>query len=325
MEDQYKLGDYTLSREQMELALYFGYTASDLGIFKNFKDVSAKPEKGFVVDIMGIRTRISSLVEAHRTLAGQLLGYPIPCDYHSEAIEWIGLAKGVMDAREKFVAMELGAGIGTWVISGAVMARLRNIKNIRLTAVEADPYHFRCMQQHFKDNGFNPNKHTLLEAVVGAEAGIAYWPMLANSSDDWGLRPIFEKDNVLDSGQGDALSISDYRGFKFDSMRKVTVLAVTELLRREPQWDIVHIDVQGDETTICRAAIADLGSRVKRMIIATHSRKHDGDIFELFAGAGWILEHEKPTRFTFWPKHASLEAMTTHDGTQVWRNLALLD
>ena len=83
--------------------------------------------------------------------------------------------------------------------------------------------------------------------------------------------------------------------------------------------------MQGDESAICRAAIGDLTERVKRIIIATHSRKHDGDIFELFAGAGWILEHEKPTRFRFWPKHASLEAMTTHDGTQVWRNPVLFD
>jgi len=36
--------------------------------------------------------------------------------------------------------------------------------------------------------------------------------------------------------------------------------------------------------------------------------------------AGWILENEKPTRFVFDVDTSSLERMTTHDGTQVWRN-----
>ena len=138
MEDQYTLGEYKLGRDQLELALYFGYKPEDLEILKIFRCIAARPEKGFVVDIFGIRTRISSLVKAHSGLDGQLLGYPVPCDYHSETIEWLGLARGVMAASGKFVAMELGAGIGTWAIAGGVLARFHGIKDIELTAVEAD-------------------------------------------------------------------------------------------------------------------------------------------------------------------------------------------
>jgi hypothetical protein len=36
--------------------------------------------------------------------------------------------------------------------------------------------------------------------------------------------------------------------------------------------------------------------------------------------AGWVLEHEKPAKFNFAPNPLTLEAMTTVDGTQVWRN-----
>jgi len=32
------------------------------------------------------------------------------------------------------------------------------------------------------------------------------------------------------------------------------------------------------------------------------------------------LENEKPCKFTFWPNHASFEAMTTVDGNQTWMN-----
>jgi hypothetical protein len=87
---------------------------------------------------------------------------------------------------------------------------------------------------------------------------------------------------------------------------------------------MIHIDIQGGEYEVCRASIADLGERAKRVIIGTHSRKIDGDLVELFMREGWILEHEKPTKFTFRSNPPSLEAMTTVDGTQCWRNLRLL-
>jgi hypothetical protein len=97
-----------------------------------------------------------------------------------------------------------------------------------------------------------------------------------------------------------------------------------DVVLREPSWDLVHIDVQGDEVEICRSCIDELNSRVRRVIAATHSRKLDGDFLELMFRAGWYLEHEKPAKFAFMPNRTALEAMTTIDGTQVWRNPRLL-
>jgi len=174
------------------------------------------------------------------------------------------------------------------------------------------------MKHHFKDNGFNPDKHTLFEAAIGTNAGIAYWPQLADSTEDWGMRPIFNLEPQND--QINDLTVSDWRGFKFDNIRKVTVVSICDLIRQKPEWDFVHMDIAGDETDVCRAAINEFNDRVKWILVGTHSRKHDGDILELFAGAGWILEHEKPARFEYRPNPPSLEAMTTHDGTQVWHN-----
>ena len=50
----------------------------------------------------------------------------------------------------------------------------------------------------------------------------------------------------------------------------------------------------------------------------------DGDLIDLFHREGWILEHEKPSRFTFVPGATVLEAMNEADGTQVWRNPRLV-
>jgi hypothetical protein len=92
------------------------------------------------------------------------------------------------------------------------------------------------------------------------------------------------------------------------------------VLELEERWDLVHIDVQGWERLICDDARAQLNGRVAYLIVGTHSRKLDGDLVDLFHREGWILEHEKPSRFTFTPGVALLESMNEADGTQVWRN-----
>jgi FkbM family methyltransferase len=297
-----------LTNEYVVLQLFAGYTDADTAILREFVNPDAKPEPGFLVDFLGSRIRSSSLWKHARALDGQLIGLPIPADFHAEAVEWIGLLKAVRGAADRYVAMELGAGFGPWIIAGAVAARLRGIKDIRLCAVEGDPHHFQFLRQHFLDNGFDPDQHTLLEAAVGINAGEAYWPVSDASlaSEQWGSRP-------LETNR-------DYRGLQFQNRQRIEVVALRDVIIREPSWDLVHIDVQGDEVEICRSCIDELTSRVRRLIAATHSRKLDGDLMELMFRAGWFLEHEKPTKFAFMPNHPALEAMTTNDGTQVWRN-----
>ena len=83
---------------------------------------------------------------------------------------------------------------------------------------------------------------------------------------------------------------------------------------------MVHIDIQGWEGEVCRSCIDALSERVKWVVIGVHSRIQDAELLQIFHGAGWILEHEKPTRFRYRPSQVNFEAMVTADGTQVWRN-----
>lgn len=294
-----------LTKDHVSLQLYPGYSSADTQIFSDFANPDATPEPGFVVDFLGCRIRTTSLWTAARGLDGQRLGFPIPADFHAEAIEWIGLLKAVGSAAGQYVALELGAGFGPWSVAGASAARRRGIQDIRLCAVEADPQHFRFLRQHFADNGFDPDGHALFEGAVGVSAGIAWWPIAENSAEAWGSRPI-----VADPNEGAPSA---------ERTMAVTVLSMVDLLRREPAWDLVHIDVQGDETALCQCSIEELNARVRWLIIGTHSRKIDGDLLDLLYRAGWLLEHEKPAKFVFTPQR-SLEEMTTVDGTQVWRN-----
>jgi FkbM family methyltransferase len=288
------------------LQLFPGYQDSDLALFQQFANTDVKPEPGFIVDFMGSRMRTAWLWKEAQAFDGQRLGIPVPEDFHAETIEWIGLLKAVASAGDQYVAMELGAGFGPWTVAGAVAARRLGIKDIRLCAVEGDSRHFQWLRQNLVDNGFDPQQQTLFEAAVGVRAGQTQWPVDESTSCDFGRRPV---PNGV-----------DYRGREFQNTRTVEVIPILDLIVAQPRWDLVHIDVQGDEVNLCRSCLDELSNRVRRMIVGTHSRKIDGDLIDLMFAAGWLLEHEKPTRFYFVPGAPSLEAMTAGDGTQVWLN-----
>jgi FkbM family methyltransferase len=297
---------------------YRGYSDQDLTLFDHFPPVKGHPQPGFIVDFLGIRTRVSHM-KAFGIHDGRVFGTPVPVDdwFHAETVEYVGLLKSVLSAADRYVALELGAGWGPWLISGAAAARRRGIQDIRLHGIEGDPEHFASMRTHFRDNGFDPDAHRLDNAAVGVRAGRARWPKVAVPSDDFAMRPV---DCTGEDGHySGEEKRPDYRGAIFDHI-DVEMLAFDDVLDREPLWDLVHIDVQGTETELCSASIEMLNRRVRWVIVGTHSRKIDGDLMDLFFRHNWLLENEKPARFTYLPGFPTLEVMTTKDGTQVWRN-----
>jgi FkbM family methyltransferase len=294
--------------------IYSGYSAADLWVFDIFSHEPPAPKPGFVTDFLGARTRTSSLWDGVQELDGQVMGRPVPHDLF-EAVEWIGLLKAVATARDgRFAIMELGAGLGPWLVAGAVAARLRGIDDLRLLGVEADPGRFALMRQHFLDNDLDPEQHRLICAAVGVEKGHARWPRITDPANAAGARPVREVGGGLDECD------VAYMQEAIEDFIDVDILPFEDLLLLEHVWDLVHIDVQGWEAKLCAGCVEMLNSRVRWMIIGTHSRAIDGQVIEVLHSAGWFLEQEKPTRFRFDPDQASLELMTEVDGVQVWRN-----
>lgn len=281
--------------------IYAGYKPEELSLIREHFCLSPAPAEGFILDRLEVKTRGSSLWDQVQYLVGTVIPPPIPNDFHAEAIEWIGLLKSVRSARGKYVAMELGAGWGPWVVSGAVAARNVGIRDISLLAVEGDPGHFVFLRQHFIDNGLDPDHHVLLQAAVGAKPGRARWPRV-EPRNSYGTRPIF--------GVGGHLS----------QTFEVQVLSITDLLCQQTRWNLVHVDVQGGEVAICKAGLGALNERAHWLVIGTHSRLIEGLLISLLMGAGWILENEKPAIFEFQRNAPTPEALTRVDGTQVWRN-----
>jgi FkbM family methyltransferase len=304
-------GQDTGTAAEAELQLYRGYADADLALFDRFsgnKALSGTP--GFITDFLGVRTR-PSFVRGVEHLDGKVLGIPVPDDgWHSEAIEWIGLLKSAGSANGSFTAMELGAGWAPWSVAAAAAARLVGLTETRLCAVEADPGHFGFILDHFRDNGLMPEDHRLICAAVGAVAGKGRFPKLPDPSADFGSRP----QTTAEPCQ------TDHIGRQLAEWIEVDIVSISELLRGQPMWDLVHMDVQGWEVELCAAAGPLLDERVKWLVIGTHDSKLHGDLLSLMFQRGWVLENEKPPRFAWTNGASTLLAMTTHDGTQVWRN-----
>jgi FkbM family methyltransferase len=303
---EFVFAGYRFSRADILHNIFLGYDEKEGEILTRLRDPAAKGEPGFITDIFGIRTRTANLWPAMQPFDGSLWGVPIPGNWHWEAPEWIGLMRSVLDAKDSYRIIELGAGWGPAVASGGVFARLKGIKNIKLVAVEADPHHFGYLKQHLVDNNFLPKEYELLEAAVGDNDGSAEWPDTPEVRDQYGSRPIGKS--------------GDYLGRTFRRTRKVKVLSFRSLLMKEPLWDMVHMDIQGSEVEVCQSALNEMNSRVARICVGTHSRKIDGDLLALLSSQEWVMENEKPSRLSFVPKAKTFEVMNTIDGIQIWRN-----
>jgi len=306
----HRMGWEIISRT--DYRLYAGYKPEDLAVFDHFSHAQPHPRNGFLTEFIGSRARITSLWDECRVLEGKVLPLPIPCDYQSDVIEWLGMLKAVLAANGSFAAMELGAGHGPWIAASAAAARLRGINQLSLCAVEGDPGRFAFLQQNIEDNDLTTQDLILLHAAVGIADGSARWPRVPDPRNAGGARP-FRDGNLEEEA---------YLAYLGDWTRdrvEVEVVSASRLLLSRPSWDFVHIDVQGTEAELCRGCLSVLSERVRYLVVGTHSRKLDGELIELLLTGGWRLEHERPARMIC-GSAASMITLTTHDGTQVWRN-----
>src|SRR4029079_19712774 len=109
--------------------------------FASFAAYGGPGARGFITDFLGVRTRVDFLPEPYRTLDGMVCGYPPFPEILHETEEWLGGIRSVLEARRRFVAVELGAGWAPWLVALGTAARKRNIRDLDLVAVEASEPH----------------------------------------------------------------------------------------------------------------------------------------------------------------------------------------
>lgn len=308
-----------------EIHVFVGIQASELHAFEPYHDRTVQPTPGFYTDFSGVRTRLSYFPPLPGKL-DQLVGdIPFPNDgVHAEAIEYLSAIKAVNAADKTFTAVELGAGYGPWLAFSGKAAQRKGITRIKLIAVEADSDRRALMKGHFEDNGLpviNPDTTTSsVEAnCVSVESYLA-------AVGDINGKLTFASAGPLDWGGSvfDGTEENCDQGGKAVSTREVDCYTISHIIRNEPKVDFLHIDIQGYEYKAVESSLVDLRSKVRFMLIETHSRVIEGRLIELLHGNGWQLINEKPCK----PQHnlhVALETMVEVDGSQLWVNLDLVE
>ena len=261
------------------------------------------PEPGSWRDFLGVQTRLSFLPDTCLPWSGQVLVPPGQgfSGVHDEP-EWLGTLRSVLEARDRLVVVELGAGWAPWLVASATAAKRLGIQDILLVGVEGSAGHVAFMREHMRNNGIDPERHRVMHGVVGVEDGTAYFPKLTNPRDDYGAEADFGR-----AGDGAA-------------MEEVPTYSLQTLLADIPRVDILHCDIQGVEAEVFRAAQDVVDAKVSRIVVGTHSRAVEGELQAQFSARGWILEADSACDFVQMPGGA---VVLSHDGTQVWRNTRL--
>jgi FkbM family methyltransferase len=268
-----------------------------------FLDLSDKPgDPDMFRDRFGVLTRCSYLPASYDAYAGKVAtsGDDVGMPLHDPA-ELHGLLLSARDAHGSFTVVELGAGWGPWLVLGAKLAAQRGLP-CRLVGVEASAEHLAFMHSHFYDNALNPNDHLLLHAAVGPEDGVARFPKLPEARADWGTQAKFETSPTVDENED-----------------VIPCMSVTSLLARADPVDLLHCDVQGAEYDALAPAISALSRRVSRIVIGTHSRLIEANLFTLLSSHGWQLEHEQACIMN---QQSDGSMVLAADGVQTWCNPA---
>uniref|UniRef100_UPI0035CC7346 FkbM family methyltransferase n=1 Tax=uncultured Sphingomonas sp. TaxID=158754 RepID=UPI0035CC7346 len=282
--------------------LYDGVDDTDGILLRRHLDPGA-PEAGFVRNFLGTR------MQAEFTLpTAGMSGFvynDIPTvvgDYHAEPIEFVGLLKAVEAGSGPFVAVELGAGWGSWSVTAGHVARRCERGPIRLYAVEAGVARLDNIRQHYRNNGFDPAAHSIVNAAVGPVDGVALFPHVT-ADDLWGEQAIFlSSDDAAPQRPG------------YDVVPSITL---GTLLASETLVDLVHFDIQGAERETIANAIEVLDAKVRYIVVGTHGRVIEGAIMDTLIAHGWWLENEQPARIR---SSGNGREEILVDGTQVWRN-----
>ena len=271
-----------------------------------------RPHPAYITNFLGVLVDPKFLPTILDGREGSIEPIPIPANWHADIAEWAVALRAVEQAQGRFTIIELGCGWGCWMNNTGVAARRRGLSTT-LIGVEGDPGHIGYAREATAANGFDPADVTLHHGIAAARAGRALFPRQAPGEADWGLEPIFDAtpeqiDQALQSGAYDALPM----------------LSLAEIIGERRRIDLLHVDIQGGEAALIAGCLDILTERVAMLLIGTHSRQIEGELFERLLSAGWSLEVERPAILSISSATPVVTPVVTIDGVQGWRNRALL-
>lgn len=229
-----------------------------------------------------------------------------------------------LSARERFTMVELGAGIGPWCVIAACGLRLLDPKPVLLVGVEAEATRFAWMKQHLIDNGFDPAEHIQIRAAILPSDDPQSYVLFPRGSPEFGGHHIvtdMSQENVTRGVMHSPHFDPDQDTF---TLERVDAVSLEQVLDRipVPVVDLVHMDIQGLEERVLRAAIDPVNRRVRQMAIGTHGTEIDEALLDFLRGHGWELRFHLKSRAVNQVGEASVDLLKD-DGFQHWINPAL--
>jgi FkbM family methyltransferase len=240
-------------------------------VFAEFKRQRCIADGRHVYDFLGSATDTNCRKGWERHLLAQgrevIPEYP-PLNEHY--FDWVATLECVNAASGTFRMAELGAGWAPWLARAALACHQRpQVVAVELVAVEADPTHFAWAERHLMENGLSPKECTVLHGAIAPTPGTIRFPKLEHPDEDYGA--------------------STRAVGKVTPYIEVRSYSIPEVLDRfSGPLDFMHVDIQGAEYDVLPPAMADLGRRVKSIMVGTHLSldAHRG-LAALFAREGW--------------------------------------
>jgi FkbM family methyltransferase len=267
-----------------------------------------QPSHKYLTNFLGVLIDPKFFPEILQGKEGEVEPIPIPANWHADIAEWAGALRAVDLSRKTFTVVELGCGWGCWLNNTGVAAR-RLGREIRLIGIEGDSGHIQFAREACTANGFLESQVTLFHGIASAKDGTALFPTQQQSGKNWGLEPIFNP-SLLEVARAKLSG-------KFEQLPMISLERASS---HSSRIDLLHIDIQGSEANLIRDCLGFLNNKVAYVVVGTHSREIEGEIFACMRGAGWKLEIERPAILSL-PNGVPQISV---DGVQGWRNSRLL-
>ena len=307
-------------------------------VFDGVKSWAGEVPRGFVANFAGVLTdgRFQALWSADdpATVGG---GHETPRsptiedgEWWFEAVDWVLAAR---EAKSRFVMMTLGACWGAQAVGSYRMLQLLNPIPCMLVAVEPVPENYEWLEQHFRDNGLDPEAHWLVPHAIadtiepvlfpigapgsGAQNAIAtnhvsvrqsYVDMFTSSGDEATKSAL--RNLLLNNTTGIVRDLIEGRNFMAE-IKLVSPITLRELLAPFERVDYLEADIQQSEIIVFPPFIDLLRKKVRRIHIGTHGKDVHWTLHDLFADNGWEIV------FSFEPnaRHDTvLGSFETNDG-----------
>ncbi len=301
---------------EFERAYGAGQSAEHHPVFSRFAPWKGRVAAGWDVNFLGVKTRTEffSMFERLADYSTDRDLVTAPPYQNEDYFEWIDLLESVVAADARFRMIELGSGWGKWLTSGAVAARSLGIDYF-VIGIEAEPTHFRWMQQHLRDNGVEDDHTQLIRAAVAAEDG-SVWFHVGDAADWYGQRI---EENAPAESRPAGWRRWLRRGGHEDGrhIEQVRAIGLRTLLADDEVVDLIDADIQGAEADVFEAAGERLTQIVRRVHVGTHSDENEERLRRLFTDLGWELLYDYPNGRTNTTPYGE---MPFEDGVQAWLN-----